>query len=817
MFKTLKQDVLFGLRMLRKNPGFTFVAVLTLALGIGANSTVFTLVNAVLFKGLPYPDPDRIVAISSNNLTKNQPRLYVAYPDFQDFRAQSKAFKGLAAGQLSVASVSDPDIPAAQYENARISSNTFSLVGQRPLMGRDFLPEEDQGRGAQVTILSYSLWKNRYGGDPNILGKKLRVNEELFTVVGVMPEGVKFPYNEEMWTPLYAPGPASNLYRRDVPNNFVFARLADGQTLASAQAEMNVIAKRLESEYPASNTGRGVSVMPYTSFFAGPTVRTMFFAMLGAVAFVLLIACANVANLLLARSVTRTREISLRAALGASRSRIVRQLLIESALLSVLGGIAGLFVSNWGVRTFRAALPPWTPYWLDFSMDYSVFAYLAFICIATTVLFGLTPALHITKVDLSTTLKEGSRGSGGIRTRFLSRALVVTEVALALVLLVAAGLMIRSFLKVQDMSASFRNEKVLAGWMYMGGGTYLTYQPRVQFLERLEPELQTIPGAKTAMGSSLPLGGGMPWQFEVEGQPVTDPRDRPSAIGLEVTASYFDVIGLPIVRGRNFEEGEGREGRYAVIVNQFLANKYWPGEDPLGRHVRMIREEGNTSQNGPLTQPLTVVGVVPDVKQDWDPNAPLGPVMYVPYRQGQMSHAMFILARAQAGDARSLTNPVKSTVQKVNNSMPLMELMTLPEYFAKNSWQPRVFSVIFSIFGAIGLLLAVVGIYAVIAYSVSQRTREIGIRMALGGQQLGILKLVVGHALGLSLLGIAVGLAASYALTRLMTKVLVGVPATDPLTFAAVSIGLTVVAALAGYVPARRASRVDPVLALRTE
>jgi predicted permease len=816
MLKTVLQDVLFGLRMLRKSPGFTFVAVLTLALGIGANSTVFTIVNTVLFKGLPYHDPDRIVAVSSTNLSKNQPLIWAAYPDFQDWRAQSKAFKGLAAAQLSATNVSDPDMPAAQYQSARVSSNTFSLIGQRPFMGRDFAPEEDQGSGALVTILGYSLWKTRYGGDPDILGKKLLFNEQQLTVIGVMPEGVKFPYNAELWTPLFAPGPASNLYRRDVTNNLVFARLAEGQTIASAQAEMNVIAKRLESEYPATNAGRGAAVMPYTNFFAGPWLRTLFLAMLGAVGFVLLIACANVANLLLARSLARTREISLRAALGASRGRIVRQLLIESALLSVLGGTAGILISIYGVRAFRAASPPWLPYWLNFSMDYTVFAYLAFICIATSVLFGLTPALHITRVDLGTTLKEGARGSGGTHARFLSRALVATEVALALILLVGAGLMIRSFLKTQNMSAAFRSEKILTGWMYMSGGTYIAYQPRLQFLERLEPELQTIPGAKVAMTSSLPLAGGFEWHFEVDGKPVIDPKDRPTAVGLEVTREYFDVVGLPILRGRNFEEDEGREGRYAVIINQLLANKYWPGEDPLGRHVRMIRE-GDGLQSAPLTQPLTVVGVVPDVRQNWDPNVPLEPVMYVPYRQGQSARAMSILARAQTGNGRSLTSALQSAVQRVNNAMPVNDIMTLPEWFAREEWERSIFTVIFSIFGGIGLLLAVVGIYAVIAYSVSQRTREIGIRMALGGQQRSILKLVVGNALALSLLGIAVGLATSYALTRLMTRVLVGVAATDTFTFAAVAIGLTLVAAVAGYVPARRASRIDPVLALRVE
>jgi putative ABC transport system permease protein len=817
MFKAVRQDILFGLRMLAKTPGFTFVAVLTLAVGIGANTTVFTIVNAMLFKGLPYPNSDRIVSITSNNLAKNRPQIGVAYPDFLDWRLHSKAFKGLAIAQMSLTNISDPDLPAQQYYNARISANTFSLLGQRPFLGRDFLPEESEGKGADVVILGYSLWQTRYGGNPNILGKVLRLNEQDFTVVGVMPEGVKFPYNQELWIPIYVTGPASNLNRRDVTNNIVFGRLADGESIASAQAEMNVIATRLQKDYPDTNTDRGITVMPYTSFFGGPTLRNLFLAMLGAVGFVLLIACANVANLLLARSVTRAREVSIRAALGASRARVVGQLLVESVLLSVMGGTAGFFLSIFGIRAFQASLPPWVPYWLDFSVDYAVFAYLACICVATTLLFGLAPALHATKVDLSETLKEGTRGSGGTHTRLLSRGLVVAEVALALVLLVAAGLMIRSFLNVQEMSASFQNEKTLTGWIFMGGTTYITFPRRVQFLERLESELRNIPAAKVAMGSSLPLGGGMNSQFEVDGIPVPDPKDRPSAVVIEITPEYFEVLGLPILRGRTFEQGEGSGNRSAVIVNQHFATKYWSGEDPIGKRVRMIRPPDN-QQTAPLTQPvMTVVGVAPDVRQNWDPNAPLDPVMYVPYHQGQSARAMAIIARGQAGDGHSLTPVLRSAIQRANNAIPLIQPMTLPEYFAQNRWFQRVFSILFAVFGLIGLLLAVVGIYAVIAYSVSQRTREIGIRMALGGEPVGILRLVVAYALRLAVLGVAIGLGTSYAVTRVMKTVLVGVGATDTLTFAAVALTLTAVAALAGYVPARRASRVDPVLALRTE
>ena len=468
--------------------------------------------------------------IASNNFSKNQPQLPIAFPDFLDWKVQSKTFKGMAAMQPSMTNISDPDKPAAQYSSARVSANTFSLLGQQPLIGRDFLPDEDQGSGTQVAILGYNLWKSRYSGDREILGKTLQLNEQNFTVIGVMPEGVQFPFNQEIWTPLVPGGPASNLLRRDTTNNLAFGRLADGVTLADAQAEMDVIAKRLQSEYPATNQGRGITVMPYTNFFAPATIRMLFLAMLGAVGFVLLIACANVANLLLARAVARSREVSIRAALGASRRRIVRQLLVESALLSLLGGIAGFFISLWGIRLFRAALPPGVPYWMDFSMDYRGFAYLA----------GYMRGDHcVVWADARAVHHQGGpqRNAEGGHTRKrrcacppLSRGLVVAELALALVLLVAAGLMIRSFLKLQGMSAAFQNDKILTAWVYLGGTTYLTAEPRIRFLERLETELQSTPGAKVAMGSA----SSAEWQLHMAvriGRQAHS-RSQRSAVGL---------------------------------------------------------------------------------------------------------------------------------------------------------------------------------------------------------------------------------------------------------------------------------------------
>jgi putative ABC transport system permease protein len=454
---------------------------------------------------------------------------------------------------------------------------------------------------------------------------------------------------------------------------------------------------------------------------------------------------------------------------------------------------------------------------LDFSLDYTVFAYLAGICIATGFLFGLTPALQLSKVDLSSTLKEGTRGSGGTHARLLSRGLVVAELALALMLLVAAGLMMRSFLKLQEMAAPFDNNKILSAWVYMGGATYLTPPPRITFLERLEAELHNISGAKVAMTSALPVGGAASWPYEVEGKPVLDPKDRPSAVSLEITPEYFEVLGIPILRGRTFDPSEGREGRSAVIINQAFANKHWPGEDVLGKRVRMIRDASDL-RSAALKQPLlTVVGVVADVKQNWDPNVPLEPVMYVPYHLGQSARAMAIVARTLSGDALSLTPLVRNALQKANSSIPLIDPMTLSDMLARNRWFQRAFSIIFAVFGAVGLFLALVGIYGVLSYSVNQRTQEIGIRMAIGGQSWSILKLVVGHALKLALLGVAIGLAGSYAVTRVMASILVGVRPTDTLTFVAVAVGLTSVAALASYLPARRAARLDPVKALRSE
>lgn len=816
---TLWQDLKFGVRLLLKSPGYAAVAVLTLAIGIGANATVFTIVNAVLFKGLPVHDPERVVSIMSTNPARNEPMTGVSYLDFLDWRAQSKSFSGLAALQANLANVAEPGLPTESFPHARVTANTFALVGVQPVLGRDFRPDEDQGAGANVLLIGYTVWQRRYGGDPKILGRQVRLNEAAFTIIGVMPPGMKFPWNNELWTPLFNTGPASSMNRRDGRTAIAFGRLADGVTLEQAQTEMTLLAKRLEQAYPKEDKGVGVLVSPFTGFFSAGNIRMLFLALLGAVAFVLLIACANVANLLLSRSVVRGREMAIRAALGAGRRRIVQQLLTESLVLAVLGTLTGLALAKWGVRAFELAVAAQRiPYWITFDMDARVFGYLAAVCVGTSVLFGLAPALHASKVDLSQMLKEGVRATGNSRARLLSRLLVVGEVALALVLLIGAGLMVRSFQTLAGMSAELENDKVLTMRVPFMGSKYIVREPRVALLERLEPELLNTPGVEgLALTSALPLEWVPRWRFDLDGQPApSDPNQRPAAGGLEVSPQYFDVLGVPIVRGRAFNSSDGRHGDKVAIVNRRFTSKYWPGQDPIGKRVGIVIE----SPWEPTRQEwATIVGEASDIKQNSGFNsnqAEIEPLIYIPHLQDQQSRWMAVLARAK-GDAHALARPLRDAVQKVNSDLPVERVATLPEFFAEQRWFMRLFGALFTIFAGIGALLAAIGIYAVVAYSVSQRTQEIGIRAALGAGRGNILRLVVGQGLRLTLVGLAIGIAAAVGVTRVMRTFLIGVSPTDPMTIVTVTVLLAVVAALASYMPARRAATVDPVIALRAE
>jgi predicted permease len=802
----LLQDVRFGARMLLRNPGFTGVVVLALALGIGANTAVFTLVHAVLFRGLPFEQADRILHIGCNNLPKGRDRIGTSYPDFRDWRAQARSFQGLAAFQPFTVNLSDRTSAAERYAGAQVTSNLFSLIGQKPLLGRDFRPEEDQPGAERVAIIGYTIWQNRYGRDPNILGRSVRLNEVATTIIGVMPEGMKFPVREDLWIPLI---PTAAQERRENRGIVAFGRLADGVTLAAARAEMDAVAKRLEKEYPRSNEGVGIVVKPYNDEFNGGLIRIVFLALLGAVGFVLLIVCANVANLLLSRSLARAKEMSIRSALGASRWRVVRQLLIESLLLALTGGAAGLLIAVWGVRWFDAAVSnTGKPYWIDFRMDFTVFGYLAGICLATSILFGLVPAIQVSRIDLSESLKEGGRGSSaGRRAGWLSSFLVVGELALALVLLVGAGLMIRSFLKLYGMGAGIDAENILTMRVNLVDAKYPDAAKRAAFYDRLQPRLAAIPGVESAtFTTNLPLGGSYGWRVEIEGSPPVEDDTRPSVNGLIVGPDYFRVFGFRVLRGRAFTETDGLPGKEAVIVNQRFAARYWPNEDALGKRLRIVRDGARPW--------LTVVGVCQDVRQNDPQRADLDPLMYVPYRQDP-ARVFALVARAQAPS--TLAPAVRREVRAIDEDLPAYEVMTLREFFIQRRWPFRVFGMLFSAFALIALALSTVGIYGVMAYSVNQRTQEIGVRIAPGASGGSILALVLRRGLGQLAAGLVLGLAGAYGVTRVLQRVLVQVSATDPLTFASLSALLTVVAVLACWIPARRAMRVDPVVALRYE
>lgn len=795
--------------MLWKNPGFTLVVVAALALGIGTNTAVFTLVNGVLFKGLPFEDGHRIMFLAGNNLPKGQERTGVSYPDFRDWRAQSKTLEALAAFDGLTANLSDKGNPPERYAGTRMTANAFSVIGQKPVLGRDFSAEDEKPGAPAVMIIGHGLWKDRYGANPKVLGLTVRVNETPTEIIGVMAEGMKFPFRNDLWIPLAV---SADLEKRDQRNLSVYGKLARNAELADARAEMDIIAKRLEKEYAATNTGAGVILKPYNDEFNGGQIRIMFLALLGAVGCVLLVACANVANLLLSRSIGRMREVSIRAALGAGRWRIVRQLLIESVLMSILGGIAGLLLAIFGVRAFDLAVANvGKPYWIDFSMDYFVFAYFAAVCIGTGLLFGLAPALQSARVDLNETLKEGSRGSGrGSRARLFSSVLVVTEIALSLVLLAGAGLMIRSFLNLQGMQSVPSPASIQTMRLMLVDAKYPKKEDRIAFYDKLRRGLGAVPGVESvAFVSNLPVGGSMGSRFEIEGQPKPENGNYPSVSSIVTSPDYFRAARMPLIRGRAFHDKDGLPGGEVAIVNQRFATKHWPGQDPVGKRLRLIRE-------GVAAQPwLNVIGIAPDIRQNNPSRPELDPVVYIPYPQDPLRNPT-IMARVNVA-ASSVVTAFRKEVQNVDPDLPVYQVQTLEEFNHQQRWPFRVFGTLFAVFSLIAVVLASVGIYAVMAYSVSQRTQEIGVHLAMGATAATVMRLVMSRGLWQLGLGLAIGLAGALGITRVLSGLLVGVTATDPATFVLITVVLMSTSVAACLIPARRAMKVDPVVALRYE
>ena len=799
-------DVNHALRGLRKNPTFTIAALTMLALGIGVNAAVFTVTKAALFAGFPLVERnDRLLYLTSSR------GCCVSYPDFEDWRAQARSFERMALVHGVQKILSDQNGFSESYNATEITADTFTLVGQKPILGRDFTPADEVPGAAPVAILSYSFWERRYGKDPAIIGQAVRINGTPTAVVGVMPDGFSFPQKLDLWVPLV---PTPDVRTRDARDTwFVFGRVADGVTIEAAKAEMETIGQRLERAYPATNEGFLPHVRNFREFFIFENEDVIYTSMWGAVGFLLLITCANLANLLLARAMERSREISVRIALGAGRWRIVRQLLIESLMLSSVGAICGWWIAKWSVSAYALAeRGPGRSSWriLDYTMDYRVLGYLVAISIGTAFLFGLTPALRLSRLDVNRALKQGGRGAaGGAGGRHLSAVLLIAEVALAVVLLAGAGVMTRSFLNIYNADVGVKTENILTVAMELPVATYPRREAWVPFFDRVRAGLEAIPGVESvAITSRLPAGGSRRLPYELASAARVDDERRPVLSALTIGPTYFRTLAVPVLAGREFNDADGLSGVPVVIVNQQFASRHWPGENPLHQRLRVFA--GQTPEEW-----LTVVGVVGNVVQDDRTRQTFQPVIYVPYRQEPVK-GMSIVARTRV-PPESLGTAFRREIKAADSDLPMFGPFTLAERLQANYWSSGLYGVLFLIFAAIALLLASLGLYAVIAHSVSLRTREIGVRMAIGATARDVRGLVIAQGMRPLAIGLAIGLIASFGLNRVLTSQLVQVSPADPATLMVVCAVLVAAGTLGCLLPAHRASRVDPLVALRVE
>jgi predicted permease len=804
----ISDDLRYAARALRRSPGFAITAIATLAVGIGVNATVFTLSNAVLFSGFPsVDDNDRIVYIASDRSA-----CCLSYPDFVDWREQAVSFEGMAVVHGVPVSLSDTSGYPESRDATEVSAETFRLIGARPILGRDFAAADEAPGAAPVAILSYGFWERRYGGDPAIVGGVIRVNSTPTTVIGVMPERFAFPQRQDLWLPLVQ---TPNVRSRDWRDLwFAFGRLAEGVTLESARAEIAVIGERLEREYPATNRDYRPAVRTFNEFFINANENLVYMTMWGAVAFVLLIACANLANLMLARAMSRTREISVRVALGARPSRIVRQLVTESLMLAAVGGALGWWIAKGAVHVYSLAergpgLVSWRV--LDYTMDYEVLAYLAAITIATGVLFGLAPAGRLAKLDVNSSLKEGDRGAGVAGTR-LSSMLVTAEVALAVVLLTGAGLLIRSYLSVSTTDPGVTMENALTGYVQLPPSRYPGAHEQTAFFELLEQRLEAVPGVESvAFASALPTWGARPVPYELADQAPVEAERGLEAAALVVGPDYFRTLEAPVLAGREFQDIDDATGLPVAIVNERFASGRWPGEDALDKRLRLFDGAGETPGAW-----LTVVGVVSNIAQSDATRQALEPIVYLPHRQTPRA-GLWVLARTRVQPA-SLANDFRREVQGLDADLPVMlGPYALEDRMAEVYGDSELYVVLFLIFAGIALLLAAVGIYAIVSYAVSRQTREIGIRVAIGANDRDILAVVFAKGMVPLGIGLAIGIVVSLGVTRVLESMLVQVSPADPLAFA-VAAGVLVLAAMFGcWMPARQATSIDPMAALRAQ
>jgi putative ABC transport system permease protein len=815
---TLMQDFKYGVRVLRKSPGFAAVAVVALALGIGANTAIFSVVNAVLLRPLPYRDPNRLMQVWHVPPPKSFPGMTmfsVSPANYLDWERQNHVFQSMAIYGFRSFNITGGDQPQALQASA-VSQDFYTTLGVQPMLGRTFTPDEEQPGHNQVAILGYALWKSSFGGKPNIVGSSISLDDQPYTVVGVMPPQFKFPGWAQLWTPLGWTDRERAV--RDNHNYMVIGRLKSGTSMQQAQAEMNTISSRLQQQYPEADAGWGAVIVPLHEQLVGD-VRPALLVLLGAVAFVLLIACANVANLVLAKTVSRRKELAIRAALGASRARVLRQVLAETVLLAVIGGTLGLVVAHFGMELIVAFLSASLPRAAEIKLDGWVLAFTLAVSVLAGIIAGLAPAWRFTKKDFDVheALKQAAgrteTESGGSRTR---AALVVSEVALSLMLLVGAGLMIRSLWALRGTDPGFDPHNVLTMILPTSAVRYPSLERMISFYNQVLPRVRAVPGVVSAGATdALPLSDdGSTQPVTVGGRPVLPLSEQPEVAVRMFTPGYMEAMHIPLVRGRQLDDGDIGGRPPVVVISQAMARQFWPHEDPIGKRLTLSFFPGIARE---------VVGVVGDVKLDGlDMSQPRSTV-YTPLAQmtmppGATWHGFTVsLAVRTATAPGSASAAIKNAIDQVDAAQPVMQVETMEDIMADSISQQRFTMLLLAAFAGLALLLAAVGIYSVLSYSVRRRVREIGIRMALGAQIGDVLRLVVVEGMKPTLLGLAIGVAGALALGRVVSKLIYGVSAADPATFAAVSVLLAVVAFAASVIPAWRATRVEPVKTLREE
>ena len=812
----LWQDLQYSFRTLWKKPSFTIVAIVTLALGIGANAAIFSMVNGMLFRSLPYPKADRLVMVWETNQRRKWDMMYPSFPNFADWRDQNTVFEDMAAYVTLGVNFTNGDQPERVF-GAAGSASLFKMLDAQPILGRTVTPDDDKPGAEPTILLSYGLWQ-RLNSDPNIVGKTVEVQGVKHTVLGVMPQGFEFPpqFRDqdqlqpkiEMWGPMRAD--PNNREGRGSHSIYTIALLKPGVSLEQARAEMTSIAARLAQEYPGNNKDSSVRLIPLNEQVVGD-VKPVLLVLLGVVAFVLLIACANVANLLLARATSRQKEIAVRVAMGASRGRIVRQLLTESLLLSIISGGVGLLLAIAGVKLLVALSPD--PRMAAVGVNLKILGVTMLVSVITGVLFGLAPSVLASQVDPNKTLKESTLANvGGTRHR-LRKLLAVSEIALALVLLVGAGMMIRTFIKMQNTNLGFSTDNVTTMRIATTGTQYAESFRSAAFFQQLIERLKAIPGTQAVgVTNVLPLSGEFGNSFKIEGGPRPQGEIR-QAEYRAISADYFRAMGIPLQKGRVFTERDTKDAPGAVIVNETFANRYFPNEDALGKRLH-IDTQVELATYGGKTIPREIVGVVGDLKNSVTQTR-TKPEMYVPYLQNP--HRTMTVVMSNSSDQASLASSVRSEVRNLDANLPVFNIKTMAQLRDEQVAQQRFFTLLLSMFAAVALVLAIVGIYGVLAYSVSQRTREIGIRMALGAHPSDVLKMVLKQGMWLVSIGLFIGLAAAIVLTRVVYNMVYGAGGADVVTFVGVSLVMILAALSACYISARKATKVDPLKALQFE